>query len=81
MWFLHGIKHRLDGPAEISVSGLEYWFIDGRLHREDGPAIASLAKNIAVFCLNGERYDDVNEWLEALDVSAAEKVLLKMQWG
>jgi hypothetical protein len=34
----NGILHRMDGPAVISDSKMEWW-IGGQLHRDDGPAI------------------------------------------
>jgi len=39
MWYLHGKRHREDGPAIEWANGTKSWFINGKLHREDGPAI------------------------------------------
>ena len=45
IYYLHGEKHREDGPAEIwyyyddgSIESEEYYFND-KLHRKDGPAV------------------------------------------
>jgi len=38
MWYLHGKRHREDGPAIEWANGTKSWFINGKLHREDGPA-------------------------------------------
>ena len=37
-WFVHGLKHREDGPA-VEWDGNCEWWLNGSLHREDGPAI------------------------------------------
>lgn len=36
-WYVDGIVHRLDGPAQTSVNG-QRWVVNGVLHRLDGPA-------------------------------------------
>jgi len=48
-YYLHGVPHRADGPAEVHPNGSESWFFDGRYHRDDGPAdIAIDEENIIV---------------------------------
>jgi hypothetical protein len=37
-WWLHGKRHREDGPAIEGGSGYKQWWLNGVLHREDGPA-------------------------------------------
>jgi hypothetical protein len=49
-WFVHGKRHREDGPAvtwpiprpnkeqEPAVCGYEAWYVNGVRHRADGPA-------------------------------------------
>jgi len=37
-WFLHGEKHREDGPAFERADGYKSWYLHGKRHREDGPA-------------------------------------------
>lgn len=39
-WYLHGERHRLDGPA-MEHKGSKFWFRNDKLHREDGPAVES----------------------------------------
>ena len=35
-----GLKHRLNGPAEINTKkGIEIWFREGKKHRIGGPAV------------------------------------------
>lgn len=43
LYYIHGAKHRDNGPAEISRQGdftIEHWYQNGKLHRdpEEGPA-------------------------------------------
>ena len=38
-WYLHGQRHREDGPALEWANGHKEWFLNGYLHRVDGPAI------------------------------------------
>ena len=38
-WYLHGKRHREDGPAIEYTHGRKGWFLNGKRHREDGPAI------------------------------------------
>lgn len=56
----------------------------GMLHRIDGPAVITHAQSgtsYRTYWLDGNRFNDLDHWLDALDVTDAEKVLLKMQWG
>lgn len=34
----NGQLHRTDGPAVVTVDGIECWIQNGKLHREHGPA-------------------------------------------
>tara|TARA_R100001509_G_scaffold96871_1_gene56338 strand:+ start:918 stop:1229 length:312 start_codon:yes stop_codon:yes gene_type:complete len=47
-WYIHGKRHREDGPAIERADGFKVWYLNGELHREDGPAI--------------ERLDGTKEW-------------------
>ena len=38
-WYLHGKRHREDGPAVEYSNGSKEWYLNGKFHREDGPAI------------------------------------------
>lgn len=62
-WFIHGTRHRLDGPAIIDPhDGSREWWVDGNLHREDGPAV---------------EYDDGYQewWVEGTQVPSPEERL------
>ena len=37
-WFLHGKRHREDGPAVELADGTKQWWLNDKRHREDGPA-------------------------------------------
>ena len=37
-YYIHGIRHRIGGPAFIWGKSYQYW-VDGELHRIDGPAV------------------------------------------
>lgn len=78
-WYVDGIHHREDGPAIIDTDGTEYWIRHNNFHRVDGPAFCD-PRGHREFYLNGVNYK-IDDWLELLDISPAEKVLLKMQWG
>jgi len=40
-WWIHGKRHRENGPALIDRMGTEEWYQNGELHRENGPAVTS----------------------------------------
>src|SRR5579859_1937339 len=39
IWHNHGKKHRLEGPAVITMCGKQEWWQNDRLHRFPGPAV------------------------------------------
>lgn len=40
VYIKNGLKHRLNGPAEIDTKkGVETWFKEGKRHRIGGPAV------------------------------------------
>ena len=41
IYYVNGIKHRLDGPA-IEVDGYKAWYVNGQRHRLDGPAVEDI---------------------------------------
>lgn len=41
LWYWHGLRHRIGGPAVIEAN-VEEWWVHGRQHRTDGPAIESM---------------------------------------
>ena len=52
-WYLHGKRHREDGPAVEWPDGGKEWWLNNKLHREDGPAYEG-AGGIKVWWFNGE---------------------------
>ena len=53
-WYLNGVLHREDGPAEEWADGDKWWYLNGELHREEGPAIEG-ADGSKEWWLNGEQ--------------------------
>ena len=40
IWYLHGLRHRIDGPAvEFLDSNMYCWYRKGKMHRDNGPAL------------------------------------------
>lgn len=39
VWYIHGVRHRVDGPAYYNSQGYKEWIRNGKCHREDGPAV------------------------------------------
>ena len=52
-WYLHGERHRTDGPAVEQADGSKVWFLNDKLHRTDGPAI-EYADGSKAWYLHGE---------------------------
>jgi hypothetical protein len=70
-WWLHGVRHRHDGPAEEFASGARVWWLNGEKHREDGPA-EEHADGAKTWWFHGQRhrddgpaYIDKNGWVKA----------------
>ena len=64
-WFDNGLRHRIDGPAEILHNGREIWYTYGKLHRNDGPAVVNKLMPIPKdesYWINGVNYTE-NDWL------------------
>jgi hypothetical protein len=79
-WYLHGLHHRMDGPAIESANGNKIWFYRGHRHRIDGPAV-EWADGDKYWYLHG-KLSSFNEWLEAnTELTDEEKVMLKLQYG
>jgi hypothetical protein len=38
IYYVEGVKCRIDGPAIIWHNGATMWYKNGKIHREDGPA-------------------------------------------
>jgi hypothetical protein len=54
-WYIHGQRHRVDGPAAVYANGNKHWYIHGQRHRVDGPAI-EYADGSYEWYLDGERH-------------------------
>ena len=72
--------HREDGPAVEYADGAKAWYINGTLHREDGPAVeyATYGKKNWWY-INGKQYL-FEDWLDELQISDEEKILLCLKW-
>ena len=60
--------------------GDEVWIKDGTWHCEHGPAVI-LSDGEKQWWLNGVWLDSFEDWLDALNVSDSQKVLLKLKHG
>jgi len=71
-WFVDGVPHREDGPAEIfreeDGSRLKKWSQYGVLHREDGPAVEHEGMMTVndEYWLRGEEYFSRPDWKRAV---------------
>jgi hypothetical protein len=75
----NGKYHRDDGPAVEDADGHKEWYQHGRQHREDGPAI-KWANGIKEWWLNN-RHLSFDEWLDQVDISDEDKVMMTLQYG
>ena len=73
-----GKLHREDGPALEFTDGSKTWYINGRLHRVDGPAV-EYADGFKCWFINGRQYS-FEDWLNKLQISDEEKVMLCLKW-
>ena len=78
LWFIGGNLHREDGPAVEYVDGTKLWYINGESHRVDGPAI-EYADGPKEWYINGDEYS-FEDWLDQLQISDEEKILLCLKW-
>jgi hypothetical protein len=62
-WYLHGQRHREDGPALEWANGHKEWWLHGERHREDGPAV-EFANDDKAWYLNGEEFTKDNYLLK-----------------
>jgi hypothetical protein len=92
-WFdADGNIHRADGPAIEDVDGTKIWQKHGLLHRDDGPACEFASGDDGWDHENYERdgnyewwlnsiYMSFDEWLDEVDISDEDKVMMKLQYG
>ena len=77
-WYINGTRHREDGPALERADGLKEWYINGERHHEDGPAVEH-ADGKKIWYINGKHYS-FEDWLDQLQISDEEKVMLCLIW-
>ena len=77
-WYINGKLHRAEGPAIEYADGATTWYINGRLHRVDGPAV-EYADGFKCWFINGRQYS-FGEWLDELQISDEETVMLCLKW-
>ena len=77
-WYIDGQLHREDGPAIECGDGEKSWYINGRLHRVDGPAFLG-SDGSKYWFINGNEYL-FEDWLNKLQISDEEKIMLCLKW-
>jgi hypothetical protein len=79
-WFNSNRKfHRDDGPAIEYASGTKIWYEHSLVHRTDGPAV-EWANGTNEWYLNDQRMS-FEEWLDQVDISDEDKVMMKLKYG
>lgn len=61
-WWVAGVRHRLDGPAEVTP-GFEQWWRHGLVHRADGPA-AEHVNGKRTWVVDGDVVTNEDDWAE-----------------
>jgi hypothetical protein len=79
VWYQHGYLHRDDGPAIEHADGSKQWWQRGNRHRTDGPAII-YARGTKQWWLN-DYYMSFDRWLDKVDISDEDKVMMKLKYG
>ena len=74
---LLGQYHRDDGPA-LEYDGAKAGYINGKCHRLDGPAVEYKGRAME-WRINGQLFS-FEDWLDQLQISNEEKVLLCLKW-
>jgi hypothetical protein len=75
----NGYFHRDNGPAIEHTDGSKQWYQHGNRHRDDGPAV-QYSHGTKYWYLYG-KYLSFNEWLDEVDISDEDKVMMKLQYG
>jgi hypothetical protein len=78
-WYQHGKFHRDDGPAVEYADGDKFWYQHDKRHRYDGPAVEH-ADGTNEWWLNDELLT-FEEWLDKVNMSDEDKVMMKLQYG
>jgi hypothetical protein len=79
-WFdANGKFHRDNGPAVEYAHGDKSWYQYGVRHRDDGPAV-EYASGGKFWCQHG-KWLPFAQWLEEVDISDENKVMMKLKYG
>ena len=68
----------MDNPV-VDQHGDKKWYQHGQLHREDGPAI-EFVHGLKFWWLHGT-FMTFDDWLNQLNMSDEDKVMMKLQYG
>jgi len=68
-WYLHGKRHRVDGPAIIDATGLQEWYLHGQGHRVDGPAHIGASGSLVWYVQGRNITTEVEEWMQAHNIT------------
>ena len=80
-WYNSNRKfHRDDGPACEYSNGTKHWFQHGVRHRDDGPAVEWANGDQSSWFLH-DQHMSFDEWLDAVDISDENKVMMKLKYG
>ena len=71
--------HRTDVPAVILADSYQAWYQHGLRHRANGPAV-EWPDGHKEWCLRG-KYLSFDQWLDKVDMSDEEKVMMKLAHG
>jgi hypothetical protein len=74
----HISRERKHGQI-VNAEGDNFWYQHGEFHRDDGPAII-YANGHKSWWLNNERFT-FERWLDEVDISEEQKVMIKLQYG
>jgi hypothetical protein len=78
-WWQYGKLHRDDGPAYENSNSNNAWYQHGKVHRDDGPAV-EWPNGATLWYLNDQRLS-FDKWLDKVDMSDEDKVMMKLQYG
>jgi hypothetical protein len=78
LWMIHGVIHRLDGPA-YKTPGVEAWYHHGEIHRTDGPAYITSDGEVKWY-ING-RGMRMRAWMDRLHLDETTRTQYILQWG
>jgi hypothetical protein len=79
LWYQHGKLHRDDGPAIIARSGRKEWYQHDNIHRDNGPAV-EWPNGDNSWCLNNQ-FLPFDKWIDKVDISDENKVMMKLKYG